>query len=623
MTPSRIASVLLPFVVVCGCAARPQGTCPPRRAANSVTALRRAIAPDTTILTVDTVADLLALREADGAARYVVRGYHRPGDDGGGVFRYDPKGEQTADGGTVLAPRHLPGRFTRKLDPWGEVYAEWFGARGDGDGPDPHNDAPAINACLRPFARVRLLAKTYGVRGTPTHFNPDATYHAIDLGPRYRIEGSGRGATRIRLLDGSNPKGTSPGSNYFNVLANRRFHESADYVVVRGLTVDCNFDGQNKHTTINAIGLRGGGALVERCNFRGYGTGCHPTGNSRECFVIHQGLVYKDAKGCRQAAIYRDLDFTAPGHNGSVPGHVAEITHITLGGAHNFDNYTWILPKGRDPDFDPANGGENENNWWPSFGGLVENCTVRDERYDPATQKSPLHAITYGDSIGVTIRNNTVCDFEGAAVFVMSWWNRGTTIVDNHFLRVASGVALHVKGTKGKPLQCPRHEGVRIERNTITLGAPVHHRWSPIGIQYYGQDLDKAVRLKNILVRQNRIAGRSYADAAGKTRYPVGITIQLLRPNHQNLVFEDNVIDVPDFGQSAWIPQEPHSQSIVYFPLARWDEDATAGNVRFINNRTPAGRRVRPILADWWFKNEPAWGTVPHPRHDGSHDDGE
>ena len=68
------------------------------------------------------------------------------------------------------------------------------------------------------------------------------------------------------------------------------------------------------------------------------------------------------------------------------------------------------------------------------------------------------------------------------------------------------------------------------------------------------------------------------------------------------------MIDVPHFGHGAWIPQEPHSQSIVYFPLARWTDDAASGNVRFVNNRTPAGRRVHPILADWWFKNKPTYG---------------
>ena len=93
---------------------------------------------------------------------------------------------------------------------------------------------------------------------------------------------------------------------------------------------------QDKHTTIHAIAIRGGGALVERVNFRAYGTGRSPeTGSSRECFVVHQTLIFKDAMSCRRAAVCRDLDFTGCGHIGSLDGNVAEITHIALGGANN------------------------------------------------------------------------------------------------------------------------------------------------------------------------------------------------------------------------------------------------------------------------------------------------
>jgi len=581
---------------------------------NRLEALVKEVPPGSPTRQVDTVEALLSLRQADEKARYIVSGYRKPGDEGGGVFQYQKESQEPANGGTILAPCSLPGRFKRVFHPEGDVYAEWFGAYGDGGSATPHDDSRAINACLRTFARVRLLARTYGVRGTPTHYNPNATYHAIDLGPRCRIEGSGRDATRIRLLDGSNPKGASPGDNYFSVIANRQFHESADHVTVRDLTVDCNFDGQNKHTTIHAIGIRGGGALVERVNFRGYGTGRHPeTGHSRECFVIHQGLVFKDARGSRQAATLRDLDFAAPGHNGSIEGSVAEITHIALGGAHNFGNYSWILPQGRDPDFDPSGSGENEGNWWPSYGGLVENCAIHDVRYDPATQKSPLNGITYGDCIGMTVRNNRVTDFDGSAVYVMSWWNRGTTIVDNEFVRVANGVALQVKGEKGVPIQCPRHEGVVIERNKIVLGSPAHYPYAPSGLQLYGQDLDSVKRLRDILARNNRIEGRSYTSAAGARKCPVGIQIQVLRANLQHVAFEDNCIDIPDFSDAAWIPQQPHSMAMVYFPLARWEQDTSDGSIRFVNNRAGDGQRLYPILADWWFKNKPTWGR-PSPQ---------
>jgi hypothetical protein len=559
--------------------------------------------------TVDTIDDMLGSTPLEDGLYFVVRGYHRPDDDGGGVFTYEAAGNDAADRGTVLQPNEGPGRFKRVFDAEGDVHAEWFGAYGDGDSEQPHDDKDAINACLAAFGRVKLLAKTYGVRGKPTHYNPNATYHAIDLGPNYKIEGAGRKATRIKLLDGSNPKGSTPGENYFNVLANRDFYESADHVVIRDLTIDCNFDGQNKHTTINAIGIRGGDALVERVNFRGYGTGRHPeTGSSRECFVTHQTLVYKDEGASRKAATYRDLDFTDCGHNGSLEGNVGEITHITLGGADNFHNKGWILRQGHDPDWDPENGGENENNWWPSVGGLVENCVVHDETYDPSVQKSPLHGITYGDCIGLVVRNNRIERFEGAAVFVMSWWNRDTTITDNEFIGVSSGAALHIKGQDGEPLQAPYHEKVLFERNRIELCAPKHNPYSPIGVQLYGQSLGEGIRFKSMVVRNNTIKGRAYTDTEGKQRFPVGIVVQILHANYSKLLFEGNRIDIPDYSPGPYVPQEPYSMSMLFFPLARWDEDTRTDNVIFRDNRNSDGKLLRPILADWYFKNEPTWG---------------
>lgn len=567
-------------------------------------------APVSTVLSVAAMVTLPTPADGD----YVIlRGYHQPGDDGGGVFRYEPTNTEPADGGTILKARAAVGRYVRVLDRQGEPLAEWYGARGDGDSAEPHDDQDAINTCLNRFGRVKLLAKIYGVRGKPAHYDPNITYNAIDLGPGFRIEGSGRDGTTIKLLDGSNPKGSAPGNNYFSVIANRRFHESADYAVVRDLTVDCNFDGQNKHTTIHALSMRGGGGLVERANLRGYGTGRHPeTGSSREAFVVNQTLVYKDADGCRQAATFRDLDFTDPGHNGDVGGQVAEITHIGIGGAQNFGNYSWILPKGHDPDFDPANDGENENNWWPSYGGLVERCTIHDESYDPAVQQSPLHGITYSNCIGMVVRSNRVTDFEGAGVYVMSWWNRDTTITGNEFANVSSGLALQIKGKDGTSIQNPRHENVRFEGNTVKLCAPKHHRWAPVGVQLYGQDL-KGIRFKNILVRGNRIAGQRYVDAQGEDRFPLGISVQILRANYENLVFEDNTIVVPDYPPSAHVPQQPYSMSMRFFPLARWEQDSRSGNVIFRGNRNENGDQLRPILADWYFKNKPTWGDVPKP----------
>ncbi|NCO40795.1 MAG: hypothetical protein AUJ96_10840 [Armatimonadetes bacterium CG2_30_66_41] len=452
--------------------------------------------------TFDTVAAMCAAAGLTAAAQLRASGYRQPEDGGGGPFRYDPDSTIAADAGSVLELQKMPGRLIRVVDPEEDASAEWFGAYGDGDSATPHDDQDALNKCLAAYGRVKLRAKVYGVRGKPSAWDPKVTYHAVDLGPYYQIIGSGREQTTIKLLEGTNPAGGGPGDNYFILLSNRAFHESAEHTVVSDLTLDCNFDRQDKHTTIHALGIRGGGALVERVNFRGYGTGCHPeTGNSRECFVIHQTLVYKDRGSCRRAAVYRDLDFTGCGHNGMLDGKVGEITHICLGGADNFENKGWILPKGADPDFDPANDGENENNWWPSYGGLVENCVIHDEVYDLATQKSPLNGITYGDCVGLTVRGNRVENFEGSAVFTMSWWNRDTTIVDNQFLGVTNGVALNMASADAKPLQCPRHEAVLIAHNNIVLGSHTHAPWGTCGVSLFGGDMPAVPRMVGIHVR--------------------------------------------------------------------------------------------------------------------------
>lgn len=558
--------------------------------------------------TVETVEALRAQTGAPDGGWCVVLGYRRPGDGGGGVFRFEAGSEAEADGGAVLAPAQGSGRWRRVVDPEGEAYAEWFGAWGDGDSAAPHDDQAAINACLAAFGRVRLLARTYGVRGKPVHYHPTATYHAVDLAPGYRIEGSGREVTRIRLLDGTNPHGAGPSENYLCVFGNRAFHTSADHIVIRDLTIDGNFDGQNKETTIHAIAIRGGDALVERVNFRGYGTGRNPeNGSSRECFVVHQTLVYKDPTASRKAATLRDLDFTDPGHNGGI-GPVAEITHIAIGGADNFENRSWILARGADPDWDPANDGENERNWWPSYGGLIERCRIHDVAYDPATQNSPLNGITYGDCIGMVVRGNEVVNFDGAAVFTMSWWNRGTTIVDNTFDGVACGIALHMKGIDGRPNQAPLHEDVLIEGNRVRTGSPPHFPWGPRGLHLYGQVLGEGIRMRHLTVRRNHFAGRAYENAKGERVCPTGIGVQIVHPNYEDLRFVDNVIDMPDRTAGRWIPDLPGCLAMTFFPLARWNDDVASGRVTVHGNVDPAGRPVYPLLIDWSYQNAPTWG---------------
>ncbi len=557
----------------------------------------------------DPVADLTAATDLTAGETVTAQGYRGADDGGGGTFRYDPASSQPTDGGSCFELKAAPGRVLRLVDREADAYAEWFGAYGDGDSTAPHDDHEAINRCLAAYGRVTLRAKVYGVRGVPSPAGAGATYRAIDLGSNYRIAGASREQTTIRLLDGTNPHGSGPFENYFVLLANRDFYESAENVVIRDLTLDCNFDAQDKRTTIHAIGIRGGGALVERVNFRRYGTGHNPDGpSSRECFVVHQTLVYKDASSSRRAGVYRDLDFTNPGHNGMLSGVVGEITHMTVGGANNFENLGWILPRGADPAFDPAQGGENENNWWPAYGGLIENCLIHDEAFDPEVQKSPLNGITYSDCIGVTVHGNRVLNFEGSAVFTMSWWNRDVVITGNQFLKVTTGIALCMQSADAKPVQCPRHENVLIAHNEIETGTDVHAPWGTCAVSLFGGDMPAEVRMKSVHVRENTIRGRAYPGANGARACPLGIKIQITRATYHDLRIEDNLLDFPDFPDAVWIPAEPYACSLMYCPLALWEDATQAGHVVYRGNRNPDGKVLYPFLVGWYFDKPSPWG---------------
>lgn len=551
---------------------------------------------------IDTIDELVDLAYIKSGSSFTVKGYHKACDDGGGIFAYESQSSLEPDDGTVIKLKKLPGRVVRVFDPKTDVYAEWFGAHGDGI----HDDKDAINACLDKFKRVKLLAKTYAVGATPSHYDPKRTLYSIGLKSDYTIQGTDRNKTIIRLIDGTNPNSNVKGLSYFDVIFNKHYYESAVNVVITDLTIDCNFNNQDKRTTIAAIHIRGGSARIERVNFRGFGTGYDPLSNlSPECFVLAQRLVYKDKLCTRQAATMRNLDFTDAGSNHSVDHSVSEITLIAIGGQHNFSNSQYALPSGPDPDYDPSNNGENANNWWPCFGGIVENIYAHDMLNDPKANKSPFHGITYGDCIGMTVRNNRFRNYDGCCVYVMSWPNRDMVITGNEFIDVYAGLVLQLKGRTGAPIQLPKHENVLFENNTVKIGKPMHMKYTPVGIQLYGQNIDDAIRMKNIIIRNNYLEGHHYVNAKGKDIYPKGFTMEVLKPNYENIIVENNVIEFPDYSADKNISQQPYSMSLEFFSLERWKQDKRSGNVIFRNNKNKAGMLLKPMISNFTFDNEP------------------
>ena len=544
--------------------------------------------------------DLTQLRTAQPETVYRVRGYHQAEDGGGGEFRYDPRSQVKEDAGTILAPAHLPGRFLRVFDPTGSVRAEWFGARGNGVG----NDAPAINACLKRFSRVHLLGKTYGLRGTARWKGDQRPRHSIHLESGYQIVGSGRHSTRLRLVDGANPR-----RHAFHIISNANYYESAENIVLRDLTIDCNFDGQDLQATLNAVYVRGGGPILERLRIVGYGAGYHrESGRSQEAFVLRTQLVYKDATSSRRGPVIREVEFTAPGHNGDIRQQVGEITHIIVSGAQNFKNYSWILVTGKDPEHDPSNGGENENNLWMAYGGVIDRVWMHDVPYDAVRQKSTLHGFSFTNVDGLTLRENRVENFDGPVVFVMNSWNRKVHIHHNLFHNVYAGLYLSMPARKGSSLTAPHYRDLLFEHNRIQLGEPRHLDSQPRGVSITAGRF-KGIRMENVSIQHNTIAGRSFLDASGRRVYPTGVKIEIPNNNYRNLVVESNTIDVPDFSRDSKIaPQRSGSLSISFYPKAHWKRNNDSGNVRLGKNLNSVQRPLRPALFEWTWKKRATFG---------------
>jgi len=140
-------------------------------------------------------ADTLAgLRAADPAgADAVVRGYHEPDDEGGGVFRWVPGADGPDDGGTVIASdRDDAGRWVRVFAGAADVH--WYGARADGS-----NDTPAIQAALDANARVTLRPGRTYVLGQSTRHSHGSHPVCLVLNANQVLDG--QGAT-LRMANG-------------------------------------------------------------------------------------------------------------------------------------------------------------------------------------------------------------------------------------------------------------------------------------------------------------------------------------------------------------------------------------------------------------------------------------
>jgi hypothetical protein len=243
------------------------------------------------------------------------------------------------------------GRWQVRCAPAGinaPVRAEWFGAAPN----DQNDDRVAIQTAIDCFNRVDLQSGTYLIqRGLAATYLDEhgvrqslAWYRGVIVRTGTSITGTGRTNTTIKLADQQDfGPNFNLGGAQFAVVGSVPIPESASRVVVRDLSIDCNFDGQrmNPSTTpsIAALDVTGPSLLAENLKVINYG------GNGqKEAFVIYSRLAFKDASAERTCATIRNVELTSPGHNlilkqaAGYPANFAEITHVAAGGAQNYDN---------------------------------------------------------------------------------------------------------------------------------------------------------------------------------------------------------------------------------------------------------------------------------------------
>lgn len=110
---------------------------------------------------IDTIASLIAQNPVPLNTEFIVGGFSKPGDGGGGTFIWIPVNPPNPfplldDGGIILyAPNYSFGYFQRIFS--GPINVRWFGATGDG----VSDDTAAVHAARDSEAFANMVHSTF------------------------------------------------------------------------------------------------------------------------------------------------------------------------------------------------------------------------------------------------------------------------------------------------------------------------------------------------------------------------------------------------------------------------------------------------------------------------------
>lgn len=231
-------------------------------------------------LTLDNVQALRELEQAEHGELVQLRHHSHESDEGGGLFRYDATSRVAGNGGTIIDPLYLAGRFMRASQ--GALDPKWFGAVGDG----VNDDTEAIQAALNVMDSNPALTFTQGTYLVRESLELSRTGRQSS----YRI--SGEGATLITDREISIFRRVPVDMTEAKRMASIRFY--IDNLTFRGSKLS-----EQKGIELGASY----GSCIRNCSFYNLGTAvdlmfalmgkiesCIATLCVKDAFVIRSGL---------------------------------------------------------------------------------------------------------------------------------------------------------------------------------------------------------------------------------------------------------------------------------------------------------------------------------------------